>query len=165
MKERSNAVAMMVLHMSSHMVSGGKNMTTCYHQWRMFALERQMEPFRIVTFNVFFLTEAFLRVAVAGSITSLDPVPQASFMTTDNGLFFKDQTQRIKRSEWSYFQIYMRSLHIFTFLDPLVHFKKKVLTCAVLGTYWWIFAFNCIAKAVRTCPQVRGAGGVVFRYS
>lgn len=71
----------------------------------MFALERQMEPFRIVTFNVFFLTEAFLRVAVAGSITSLDPVPQASFMTADNGLFFKDQTQRIKRSEWSHFQI------------------------------------------------------------
>lgn len=98
----------------------------------MFALEKQMEPFRIVTFNVFFLTEAFLRVAVAGSITSLDPVPQASFMTTDNGLFFKDQTQRIKRSIFPDLHEKPSHLHI---SGSISAFKKKVLTCAVLGTY------------------------------
>lgn len=56
---------------------------------------RQSRPhkFRELTLNVFFLTEAFLRVAVAGSMASLDSVPQAWFMTTNNRLLFNDNEQ------------------------------------------------------------------------
>lgn len=44
-----------------------------------------------LTLDVFLLTEAFLGVAVAGSITGLDPIPQASFMTSDYTPLFRDR--------------------------------------------------------------------------
>lgn len=43
------------------------------------------------TLNVFHLTEAFLRVAVAGPMASLDPIPQASFMATSNRFPLQDK--------------------------------------------------------------------------
>lgn len=46
---------------------------------------------RQLTLNIFLFTETFLRVAVAGSVAGLDPVPQASFMTTSNSFLFSDK--------------------------------------------------------------------------
>lgn len=45
---------------------------------------------RGLTLDVFLLTEAFLCVAVAGSVASLDPVSQASFVTANDRLLFND---------------------------------------------------------------------------
>lgn len=59
----------------------------------VFQRQARARKFRALTLNVFFLTEAFLRVAVAGSMASLDSVPEASFMTTNNSLLFNDNEQ------------------------------------------------------------------------
>lgn len=59
----------------------------------MFVRQSGPRKFRALTINVFFLTEAFLRVAVAGSMAGLDSVPEAWFMTTDHGLLFNHNEQ------------------------------------------------------------------------
>lgn len=89
MKERSSAVAMMVLHMSSQMVSAwteGEDSDALLFKKVLFKTIWT----RGLTLDVFFLTEAFLCVAVAGSVASLDPVSQASFVTADDRLLFND---------------------------------------------------------------------------
>lgn len=62
----------------------------------MFVRQSRPVKFRELTLNVIFLTEAFLRIAVTGSVASLDSVPEASFMTTDNRLLLNHNEHRIK---------------------------------------------------------------------
>lgn len=92
MKERSSAVAIIVLHMSSQMVSAwmeGEDSDALLFKKVLF---KTICP-RVLTLDVFFLTEAFLRVAVAGSMAGLDPISQASFVTADDGLLFNNSKQ------------------------------------------------------------------------
>lgn len=79
-----------------------------------------------LTLNVFFLTEAFLRVAVAGSVARLDSVPEASFMTADHSLPFNDNEQPQKKMTW---------VSIFTGALCSSSNNYNGLTCAVLWAY------------------------------
>lgn len=100
MKERSSAVAMMVLHMSSHMVSGGgdvRHMSAHFISYSIcfFAKCRCFFPvfFRNLTLYDFPLAEAFLSVTVADSVAGMNPHPQASLVAPDHLFSFRDMTR------------------------------------------------------------------------
>lgn len=88
-------MAMMVLHMSSHITSVRQQVAQyssaipiCIYCTLLATLLWDLLQ---LTLNIFLFTETFLRVAVAGSVASLDPVPQASFMTTSNSFLFSNK--------------------------------------------------------------------------
>lgn len=99
MKDRSRAVAMMVLHMSSHIVSGGGDFT---HERSRYLFQCLFFCFFLPNVDYFFgkltlynfpLAEALLSVAVADSVASLNPHPQASLVAPDDLISFRDMTK------------------------------------------------------------------------
>lgn len=115
------------------------------------------------TLDDFLLAEAFLGVAVADPVAGLNPGPQASLVAPDDLFPLRDTTGvnavNIADTQGPQSQILWVTLK--TKVQIPESENRCFRTCAVLRAYRRILALDCITETIRTCPQVRGAGGVV----
>ena len=131
MKERSRAVAMMVLHMSSHIASGGQSVAQYCHfsgkQWLILEMTWLWTSCRHFNINWFITTHPQYPPSHksisqrSSSRFHSRPGSRSSSLVHDLRQHFPLQGQ-INKSEWSYLQIYMWCKMFFTHLNVCVLF-------------------------------------------